>query len=204
MLIAVIILLVIISNRLRAGSFITESNTGKINETKTLMLNSDAEKPLPTGAEIKDTLLKISKQYGPTIARYVELIYRAETTSKYKNDGKWKPFNSLQFRRTYSPGMLKMGSKFPYGWSTIADALWKTNPQYAPNGETTMVVGNKNYTYLSFPTFEGAAFSLAAYLNKYKNPLRWNSTDKGEQEKYGKLLAGIKPAYWNELFKDVV
>lgn len=140
----------------------------------------------PTEDEIKQVFLKIGHKYDMDTARQVEKIYRAETNH----------FKSGQYLASGSPGMLKHKADFPFGW-VVENALW-SDPAYRPVGEVTFNKNGKDYTYLVFPDFQSAAFSLAEYVKEY-GPLRWNSTDETAQASYKALLDSIIPRYCNEI-----
>lgn len=139
---------------------------------------------VPTETEIKSVLREIKQVYGDEMAKNVERIYRLETAH----------FTSGQFKKSGSPGMLKHSDKFPYGWTTPYNNLWKDNPDYAPVGEVSFMVNNKKYTYLVFPNFKSAAFTLASYLDKYP-PGRWYSTVPSQQAEYVAKLNRINTPY---------
>lgn len=141
---------------------------------------------IPADEEIKKVLAEIANVYGQDTARNVEKVYRAETNH----------FKSGQYKKSGSPGMLKHATDFPYGW-TVANNLWQ-NAAFRPIGDTTFNVGGKDFTYLVFPDFKSAAFTLAEFIREY-GPLRWNSLDATAQAKYKILLDSIMPRFCNEV-----
>lgn len=146
--------------------------------------------------QIKQAFLDVAHVYGTTRAQTCERIYRLETAN----------FTSMQFKRTYTAGMLAFGNqtndifKFPYGWSTFQplwqnkSVLYKSLIFLPPNGYWATKIGGQNYVYLSFPTFGSALMCLAGYLQKYPAG-RWNTTDAAGQAAYEAKLLKIKPQF---------
>jgi hypothetical protein len=135
--------------------------------------------------EIINSLQVVKQNFGVDIARWVEKIYRGETAH----------FKSTQFLLTYSAGMLKFKNVYPYGWGNFK-TFWALNPSFAPTGYAKIYVTRekKDFFYLAFPSLTAAMMTLAYYVQK-NGPLRWNSTDKNEQQKYATLLNQIKNRY---------
>lgn len=134
---------------------------------------------------IKESLERIKKEYGPQIARWVEQIYRLETRN----------FSSGQYLKTYSAGMEKHSEAFPYGWTTPGK-LWKRDKSTAPVGFVNMTdSGNRNVDFLKFRDPYSGMASLAEFLQRYQNPGRWYSTDKGQQDLYNLKLRDVKTLY---------
>lgn len=135
--------------------------------------------------EIINSLQVVKQNFGVDIARWVEKIYRGETAH----------FKSSQFLLTYSAGMLKFKNVYPYGWGNFK-TFWALNPSFAPTGYAKIYVTRekKDFFYLAFPSLTAAMMTLAYYVQK-NGPLRWNSTDKNEQQKYATLLNQIKNRY---------
>lgn len=135
--------------------------------------------------EIVNSLEVVKQNFGIDVARWVEKIYRGETAH----------FKSVQFLLTYSAGMLKFKDIYPYGWGNFK-TFWALNPSYAPTGYAKIYVNRekKDFFYLAFPSLTAAMMTLGYYVKK-NGPLRWNSTDKNEQQKYATLLNQIKNRY---------
>lgn len=138
---------------------------------------------LPNESDLQSAFRKVAEKYGNELAKNAERIYRLETAH----------FNSGQFKATNSPGMLKFSTYYPYGWQAPRN-LWDQNPQYKPIGQATFTKNGKQYTYLKFPNFEAALFTLAEYLNKYR-PGRWYSTVPAQQNEYETKLKSISTKY---------
>jgi len=124
----------------------------------------------------------VISEYGNAIADNVDKIFRLET----------RHYQSKQVRRSLSAGMLKFGSTFPYGWSSLVP-LWTKYPAFAPIGSTTFTVSGKQYTYLRFSSLT-AGFMAVAEIMKIRgnNPGRWNSTKPEEIAEYNRRINRIR------------
>jgi len=143
------------------------------------------DKKVINEGQIVNSLQVVKENFGIDVARWVEKIYRGETAH----------FKSVQFLLTYSAGMLKFKDVYPYGWGNFK-TFWALNPSFAPNGYAKIYVNRekKDFFYLAFPSLTAAMMTLGYYVKK-NGPLRWNSTDKNEQQKYATLLNQIKNRY---------
>lgn len=150
---------------------------------------------LPTDADLKRIFTELKKNYGASVARDVEKIFRAET----------RHFKSLQFEYGLTPGMLQSKNTFPYGWTSMK-GIWDINPTLRPDFITTLYVnslgkisstpkaGYSKYVYLGFDSVDQPIKAVAEYVKKY-GAARWNSTDPTAQKTYLALLNSITPQY---------
>ncbi len=135
---------------------------------------------------------EIKKIYGYDIANQVEQIYRLETAH----------MTSEQFLKTYSAGMMSFGNSYPFGWFTIHNIFWKEYPQFKPIGTKIFIEhkgllgegGGEKY-FLEFPTLKAAMFTLAGFLNYYKNPAKWYSNNPDRQYSYLIALSKINTKF---------
>lgn len=142
---------------------------------------------------VKDVLLQIRKEYGLAIAQNVEKIYRLETAN----------FTSGQFLGTFSAGMMKFASTFPYGWITVNNIIWKSKPEFAPIGvksfKENVGLGGEGAgvkEFLQFRDLKSGMFTLAAFLQHYGNNAgRWYSTDLQRQSSYNETLSKMDTKY---------
>jgi hypothetical protein len=142
--------------------------------------------------DIPTTVKKALKFFSSDIVKNAERIYRLETNH----------FKSGQFKGTYSPGMEKVSNTYPYGWSSLYNSIWKTNPEYKPIGLKTFTENQTGIskTFLKFPTFEAGFFTLCAFLKIFNNnPGRWFSLDKTQQEKYNKSISSINTDIYDSI-----
>jgi hypothetical protein len=157
--------------------------TGDNMEITKLNIKSKEHMRLP----IINALKYIKDKYGLETATVVEKIYRLETGH----------FGSGQFANTFSPGMEKHGSNYPFGWTSMEN-FWSsinfTPAFYTMPENTTGIVK----TFIKFPNVQMAMESLAYYIKKY-NPERWYSLDPVKQAEYRATLAKIKPRITNYL-----
>lgn len=128
-------------------------------------------------------------RFNESIFPYVERIYRKETRN----------FDSLQYRKTGSPGMEAHGERQPWGWRSLL-WVWRNNAELKPVGVIKM---RENVTgiekpFLVFPSVYAAIYALCVYLEKYP-PARWYTTDKGKQAIYTRELNKITPTIYNQL-----
>jgi len=140
----------------------------------------------------KIAAVKALKKYSKEIVQNCERIFRMETAH----------FTSSQFKHTYSPGMEKFASTFPYGWTTLNKVLWKDFPIYAPVGTYTMPENQTGITktFLKFPTLTASVMTVCAFLdNNGNNPAAWYSKNLESQARYQKTLNGIIPKITNEV-----
>ena len=132
----------------------------------------------------KSTLLDIADIYGVELAQNVERIYRLET----------RHFDSEQYKKSGSAGMLKHSSNFPFGWTSLSE-YWTLHNKFKPSGFISMIVKGENYNYLKFDNF-GGFYSLAEFLKKYNNNAgRWFSTNEEQQAEYIALLENINTKF---------
>lgn len=141
---------------------------------------------------IEKTVKKALRFFSPEIVKNAERIYRLETNH----------FKSSQFKGTFSPGMEKASNVYPYGWTSLANSIWKSNPEYRPIDTKTYTENRTGIkkTFLKFPTFEAAFFTLCAFLKIFNNnPGRWFSTDTNQQSMYNEKIASIKAKIYDEI-----
>lgn len=134
----------------------------------------------PTNDQLKSIFTEIKSIYGPTMAKWVEQIYRFETGH----------FKSGQYLKTGSPGMLAFGESYPYGWKSPVN-LWDSDINSRPVKIVPMIKNGKTYNYLGFSNVLGAAKTVAEHIKKYGRPGRWNSTDPVQMSNYENKLRGI-------------
>ena len=148
--------------------------------------------PLASGNSFDKILNEIKAKYGLDIAKRVEQIYRLETAN----------FTSKQFLETHSAGMMKFSDRFPYGWVTINNIFWWSNPEYAPIGTKAFIegkgldeTGGGMKEFLIFKDLKSAMLTLAEFIKYYGNAGRWYSTDLSKQNLYINRLNQIQTIY---------
>jgi hypothetical protein len=132
------------------------------------------------------------KKYPREIVENAEKIFRMETSH----------FTSLQFLKTWSPGMEKFGASYPYGWTTLDKVFWSKNPIHKPIGTYTMPENKTGITktFLQFRTLTDSLMTVCAFLeNNGNNPAAWYSKNLESQARYQKTLDGIIPRTTNEI-----
>jgi hypothetical protein len=136
-------------------------------------------------SEIDRSMSKIASEYGTSIARDVERIYRIETAN----------FTSGQFQKSLSAGMEPATEIYPYGWTT-PKKIWDAYPNLAPIGLTEIMTdsGGRRVRFIRFPSFYAAAKTLAEYVKKYGTG-RWFSTDPSAQRAYNQKLSNIQTKF---------
>lgn len=141
--------------------------------------------------EFKKGLIKLRGDgFSDKILKDLERIFRLETSH----------FKSGQFRETYSPGMERHGTNYPWGWST-PKTLWDVEPNTKPIGFHTMPENKTGIskTFLKFPSLYASMKTVATYLARYNNPARWYSTNEDNQERYTKVLNSIRTRLYDEI-----
>jgi hypothetical protein len=140
----------------------------------------------------KNALKQASQTFPKEIIENIERIYRKETGH----------FKSNQFKKTYSPGMEKFSDKYPYGWNSLDNALWKNYPELKPVGFypfTENGTGKTKY-FIKFPTMYAAIMTVGTFLTLHNNKMgRWYSLKPESQAKYTAEAMKIKPVYANEI-----
>lgn len=135
---------------------------------------------------------KALQKYSPDIVKNAERIFRLETSH----------FSSLQFLKTWSPGMEKFGASYPYGWITLDKVFWSKNPIHKPIGTFTMPENKTGITktFLKFLTLTDSVLTVCAFLEyNGNNPAAWYSKNLESQLRYQKTLDGIVPRVTNEI-----
>jgi hypothetical protein len=135
---------------------------------------------------------KALKKYPRSIVENCERIFRLETSH----------FSSLQFLKTWSPGMERFAPSYPYGWTTLDKIFWSSNPIHKPIGIFTMPENKTGITktFLKFLTLTDSVLTVCAFLqNNGNNPAAWYSKDETAQAHYQKTLDGIIPRVTNEI-----
>lgn len=127
----------------------------------------------------------LKSEFPAEILRTVERIYRLETRN----------FDSLQYKKTGTPGMEAHGAAFPYGW-LLFERGWKENPASAPTGMLKMAESGTNISkpFLIFSAVIYPVRNLAQYVNTY-GAGRWYSTKPDMQAVYIKRLNNIQTKY---------
>ena len=139
-----------------------------------------------------DNLRIIKNKFGNDIAKNLERLYRLETNH----------FKSGQFRHTYSPGMESFGTKYPFGWKTIASIFWNSTTLARPVGFYSGTEGKtgKTKTFLKFPSLLAAMLTVATFLKHYdNNPGRWYSTNLESQQRYNNSINKIKTPIYDSI-----
>lgn len=153
------------------------------NEHKPMEVLKDANE-----ANFKKSIETLKNEgYSDEVLRDVEKIFRLETNH----------FKSGQFKYTYSAGMEVHGSprrgNLVFGW----DIRHFANNSKLPNDYIEMPENQTGIKkkFIKFNTLTDSVRTLANYINKYKNPARWYSTEPTQQAEYLNKLSNIKTLY---------
>lgn len=131
--------------------------------------------------DLQKTFNDLTFDYGLSIARNVEKIYRLETSN----------FTSNIFKNTGGAGMLAFDSIFPYGWNSL-EIFWENNHNFEPVGIYHSVNGQD---YLQFAG-NGGLYTLAEFLRLHGNNAgRWNSLNEQQQIAYNEAINNIDTIY---------
>jgi hypothetical protein len=151
------------------------------------------KKRIDLKTEFQQNLQRIKRLYPNVNPADIEKVYRLETAH----------FRSGQYKGTWAPGMEKFGDKFPYGWNTINNQVWKKYPAAKPTGKFwTGTEGGTGIqkTFLVFPDLMAAMVTLAGFIDYYGIPQAWYSKKPEARERYKKSLDKINARWTDEIF----
>jgi hypothetical protein len=130
----------------------------------------------------------IEDQFGKSIAKNTERIYRLETRN----------FTSGQYMAGRSAGMEATQDAFPYGWSSLKN-MWMANPNLKPIGLDLWESdsgGRPDVNFIVFPNLYAGAVALAQTLkNRGNKPGSWFSKDPQQQASYERVLSNYQAKY---------
>jgi len=131
--------------------------------------------------DYQKTFNNLTFDYGLSIARNVEKIYRLETDN----------FKSNIYKQTGSAGMLAFDEIIPYGWVSL-ETFWRNNKSKEPVG---IYNSDNGYNYLQFAG-NGGFYTLAEFLRLHGNNAgRWNSLNEQQQIAYNETISNIETIY---------
>jgi len=131
--------------------------------------------------DLQKTFNDLTFDYGLSIARNVERIYRLETGN----------FTSNIYKRTGAAGMIAFDNIFPYGWNSL-QTFWENNNKYEPIG---IYESENGHSYLQFAG-TGGFYTLAEFLRLHGNNAgRWNSLNEQQQIAYNEAVNNIDTIY---------
>jgi hypothetical protein len=137
-----------------------------------------------TATDFETIVPDLVKEFGIDITYFVESIYRLETRN----------FDSLQYKKTGTPGMEAHGLPPTYGWYK---PFFDRYPEFLPIGVYPMRENNTGIIkpFLIMPSVRAGAFFLGDYIRRWNNPLRWFSTNPEAQQRYLASLRNVTPTF---------
>lgn len=141
--------------------------------------------------QLRKAFSTVALYYGWNFAKKLEQLYRIETAH----------FTSLQFRRTFSPGMEIAGgtnsnkTEFPFGWTGLQTFVNKF-PTFNGNFYTYRMPENKTgipKTFVGFPHLEASIMFTAYFIAEIRNGRfgYWYSLDPISARSYENKLNTI-------------